>query len=85
MNPLDSHPTTRKAVYAVFWVLSLAVGGTQVGYAAADVANPTWLTVALSVVPFVGGYIGYTAMQNTPARIRQRLRHEDVPHVPHEG
>lgn len=68
MNPLQTNPTARRIAYQVFWAVSLLVGAVQVGFAAVDGATtPTWLTVALSVLPFVGAAIGYTAQANTPA------------------
>ena len=36
----------------------------HVGFQSADVGVPAWLTVALSVLPFVGAGIGYTAQAN---------------------
>jgi hypothetical protein len=64
VNPLNDHPKARRIAYQVFWTVSLAVGATQVGIHSADVPTPTWLTVALSVLPFVGAGIGYTAQAN---------------------
>lgn len=57
----------RARVYAIFGVLGLAVGATQVGYSAADAGQPTWLTVVLAVYAFLGTGIGYTARANTPS------------------
>lgn len=64
LNPLERKPALRIRIYDAFWVVGLALGGTQVGYAAADVGQPTWLAVALTVYVFVGGAIGFTARQN---------------------
>lgn len=64
MNPLEQNPAARKIAYQIFWTVSLLVGVTQVGFAAADTDTPTWLTVALSVLPFLGAAIGYTAQAN---------------------
>jgi hypothetical protein len=70
MNPLEESPVARKRAYQVFWVVSLLVGAAQVGFAAADATTPTWLKVTLSVLPFVGAAIGYTAQANvTPAPV----------------
>lgn len=66
MNPLESNPTARRRTYQVFWIVSLILGATQVGYAAADAGQPVWLTVALAVFAFLGVGIGYTAARNTP-------------------
>ena len=65
MNPLDDHPRVRVWVYTAFWLVALVQGALNVAYlAAGDI--PAWLEVANAVVPFVGGYIGYTARRNTP-------------------
>lgn len=66
MNPLVDRPLVRARVYAAFWALGLALGGTQVGYAAAEAGQPTWLTVALAVYAFIGAGVGYTAQANVP-------------------
>lgn len=57
----------RTYVYAIFGLVSLAVGAVQVGYAAIGDGQPDWLTVALAVVPFLGAGIGYTAATHVPA------------------
>lgn len=68
MNPLLAVPARARAVvYTVYSVASLAVGAAQVGYAAVPASSPTWLDVALAVVPFVGAAIGITAATHTPA------------------
>lgn len=58
----------RKAVYATYAALGVLIGAIQVGYAAAELGQPTWLTVALSVYAFVGGAVGITATTHTPGR-----------------
>jgi len=55
----------RQKVYAGFAIVGVAFGATQVGFATADVAQPTWLGVALAVFTFVGGAVGFTAAGNT--------------------
>ena len=67
MNPLNDYPKARRIAYQVFWTVSLLIGAAHVGFQSADVGVPEWLTVALSVLPFVGAAIGYTAQANTPA------------------
>lgn len=64
MNPLNNHPTARKVVYTAFWIIGLGLGGTQVGYAAANAGQPPWLDVTLAVFAFVAAGIGYTAFTN---------------------
>ena len=55
----------RKPLYALYALVGIILGGTQVGYAAADAGQPTWLIVALAVYAFVGGAFGLTAAANT--------------------
>ena len=64
MNPLEDYPKARRIAYQAFWTVSLATGAAHVGFQSADLAVPAWLTVALSVLPFVGAGIGYTAQAN---------------------
>ena len=64
MNPLEDYPKARRVAYQAFWTVSLATGAAHVGFQSADVGVPVWLTVALSVLPFVGAGIGYTAQAN---------------------
>jgi hypothetical protein len=65
MNPLESYPKARKVAYQVFWAVSLATGAAQLGFGQTEAGAPQWLTIALSVLPFVGAGIGYTASSNT--------------------
>lgn len=60
-------PKLRRRLYAGYAATALALGATQVGYAAADAGQPTALTVALAVLAFVGTGLGLTAAANTPA------------------
>jgi hypothetical protein len=64
MNPLEQNPAARRIAYQVFWVISLIAGATQIGFATADAVTPTWLLVVLSILPFLGAAIGYTAQAN---------------------
>jgi len=64
VNPLNDYPNARRIAYQAFWTVSLATGAAHVGFQSADVGVPAWLTVALSVLPFVGAGIGYTAQAN---------------------
>lgn len=54
----------RKYLYAVYGLVGLILGGTQVGFLAAG-DQPLWLTIALAVYGFVGTGIGATASANT--------------------
>lgn len=61
-------PKLRGVIYAVYALLGLGIGATQVGYSAANLPQPVWLTVALAVFAFLGTGIGYTAASNTPTK-----------------
>lgn len=61
-------PKVRGPLYVIFGLVGLGIGSTQVGFASANMTQPTWLNVALSVYAFVGSGIGYTAASHTPAR-----------------
>jgi hypothetical protein len=39
----------------------------QVGYSAAELGQPVWLTVTLAVLAYVGIAVGFLAAGNTPA------------------
>lgn len=65
---LTEYPNARKALYTIYTVLGLALGATQVGFAAADNGTPDWLKVTLAVFAFLGAGLGFTAATNTPAR-----------------
>jgi protein-S-isoprenylcysteine O-methyltransferase Ste14 len=56
----------RKSIYAAYAIVGVLIGAIQVGFAAADIGQPGWLTVALAVYAFVGGAIGLTAKSHTP-------------------
>lgn len=59
----------RKPVFAIYGLAGVVIGATQVGFAAAEAGQPTWLTVTLAVYAFLGGAIGYTASSNTTDNI----------------
>lgn len=65
MNRLYIPPAARVWVYGIFGAVGVALGATQVGFAAAEAGQPVWLTVALAVYAFLGPAIGYTAATNT--------------------
>ncbi|MBM6622686.1 hypothetical protein JTF08_13805 [Micrococcaceae bacterium RIT802] len=56
----------RSKVYIGVALLGFALGGTQVGFAAAKVDQPVWLVVAFAVYGFVVTAVGFTAASNTP-------------------
>lgn len=68
-NPLtDVLPAeARRYVYTAYAVIGVLIGATQVGFVAASVDQPTWLTVALAVYAYLGIALGFTAAANTPA------------------
>ena len=57
----------RKPIYAAYALAGAVIGAVQVGYLAAEVGQPLWLTVTLAVYGFIGTAIGFTASANTPA------------------
>jgi hypothetical protein len=61
-------PTARRVFYAVFGLLGLALTATQVGFSAADVAQPLWLVVAWPVYGTLGTGFGVLANQNVNAK-----------------
>src|SRR5690625_6642153 len=63
------NPSTRKTAYYVYGLIGVAIGALQVGYSAAELGQPTWLTVALAVFSFIGAAFGITAGQNTPKQL----------------
>lgn len=64
----------RKYVYAVYALIGLVLGATQVGFLAAG-DQPLWLTVSLAVFGFVGTAIGATASANTTSTKEVSPRH----------
>lgn len=79
-------PTARRTTYLVYGLLGLALGATQVGYSAANLQQPVWLTVALAVFAFLGTGLGIVAAGNTPssnaARKTARILPVDPPDAP---
>lgn len=68
MNQTLAIPARARAwVYGAYGAIGVGLGATQVGYATAEVAAPTWLKVTTAVFAFLGGAIGYTAASHTPA------------------
>lgn len=59
--------STRRWVYAIYALGSVLLGAIQVGYSAAGVDHPTWLTVATAVWVFLGGSQGLLALLKTPS------------------
>jgi hypothetical protein len=57
-------PAARKWLYAVYALVSTAIAATAVGFATANVDQPTWLLVFGAVWLFLGGAFGLTARAN---------------------
>ena len=55
---------TRKVTYTAYALIGLILGAVQVGFSAAELGQPVWLTVALAVFAFVGTALGFTAAGN---------------------
>ena len=67
MNPLDSYPKARKALYAVQWVVNgvLTIAGVVfVAQGTALDALPQWYVLALAIAPVLWTYLGLTAQSN---------------------
>ncbi|RFA15823.1 hypothetical protein B7R22_05295 [Subtercola boreus] len=56
----------RKGIYSTYVFALVLVGGVQVAFANPDLGGqPTWLTVTLSVLAYLGVPIGGLALANT--------------------
>ena len=71
-------PKARAAIYYVYVAVGLLLGATQVGFSAAELGQPTWLTVALAVFAFLAAGLGLTAASNTPAGVEAGDRFVDA-------
>ncbi len=72
MNPLDSYPAARKALYAVQWFVNgvLVVAGAVFLVQQTAVEDlPRWYVLAGAIGPVLWSYLGITAQTNvqTPA------------------
>lgn len=66
MNPLTALPAkVRRSIYAFYATLGVSFGAVQVGFATADVSQPTWLLVAFGVFGYLGTALGLVAAANT--------------------
>lgn len=57
----------RSFIYGAYAVVLFALGGIQVGYATNNGEQPSWLTIALNVMAYIGIAIGVTASANAPS------------------
>ena len=62
-------PKARAVIYYVYVVAGLGLGSTQVGYSAAGVDQPVWLTVSFAVFGFLATGLGLVAASNTPTSV----------------
>lgn len=56
----------RKIIYSVYVIALVVAGALQVAYGALEVGQPEALTVALSVLVYLGIPVGALAAVNTP-------------------
>lgn len=64
---VNSNPSLRRKLYAVYGVIGIVLGATQVGFSAAEAGQPVALTVALAVFGFLGGAFGFGARAKVDA------------------
>jgi len=69
--------SARKIIYGVYVVGVVLIGAAQVAYAALQLGQPDWLTVALAVSAYLGLPVGTLALANTPSKV------EELPDVQH--
>lgn len=80
----------RHLIYRGAIILGVILGGVQVGFIAAGVTEPTWLTVTAAVFPFLAAGFGATADLHTPRtpeadeamRLVDRARNPHPPFTP---
>ncbi|MGN8690537.1 hypothetical protein ACTND8_11630 [Atopobiaceae bacterium HCP3S3_F7] len=73
MTPVAFPPHVRAILYYAMFFVGLTLGAVQIGYGAASVDQPTWLTVALAVFAFVSSGLGLTAASNTTVEPRRAV------------
>lgn len=78
------NPNVRKYFYYIYGLLGVAIGATQVGYSAAELSQPVWLTVSLAVFGFVGAAFGITAGQNVATRFVEPIQDADDTDIDYE-
>ena len=65
LGSVISDATIRKVIYSAYVIALVLVGAAQVAYAAVSVATPSWLTIALAVLAYLGVPVGGLALANT--------------------
>ena len=58
----------RKTLYLIYALLGVALGSVSQGYAAAEVIQPTWLNIAVSVFVYIGTAFGIVAAGNVVSK-----------------
>lgn len=66
MNPLESYPQIRRALYIIQWVTT-GVTGAACLYFTSKGDHPDWFVTLLTILSFVWTYTGITAHQNVPS------------------
>ena len=64
---VTGNPKLRRVLYSIYAVVGLITGSVQVAYAAAELGQPVWLTVALAVYAYVGVSFGFAAATKVSA------------------
>lgn len=57
----------RKVIYGTYVIVAFVVAGIQVGFSAATLGQPVWLTVTVAVTAFVGAGVSGLAIANAPS------------------
>jgi len=66
LGSVVTNATIRKAIYSTYVVALVIAGGLQVAFANPELGGqPVWLTVALSVLAYLGIPVGGLALANT--------------------
>lgn len=60
------NPKVRKAIYWVYFAVTLIVGSSQAYVAAIGLPQPPWITGALAVLAYLGAMLGLQAAVFTP-------------------
>jgi len=63
-----TNAAARKAIYGTYVAALVAVGATQVGFAAVQAGQPAWLVATVAVIGYLGIPIGGLALVNAPTK-----------------
>ncbi len=67
MNPLNSYPQVRKALYTIQWIVGgvLTVAGAYFALSQTGIDDlPRWYVITAGLSPVLFTYLGITAQQN---------------------